>query len=94
MLDCGCSEDGKSLCFKHKLRTIQWSPSATPSRRSPVPPRTPDNSWERGVVKDKRGMPLLDKNLEPIGQAELANNRRQIEDGLRALKNTPPTPAT
>lgn len=78
-------------CFGCKLRSIQWSPSATPSRRNNIPPRPPQNNWEKGIAKDNRGMPLLDKNLQPIGLQELADRRPQIEAGLRQLKNTPPT---
>lgn len=81
-----------SMCFKHKIRTIQWSPSCTPSRRNTIPPKAPNNAWERGIAKDERGMPLLDSNCEPIGLKEMANKRGHYERQLRDLKNTPPTP--
>jgi hypothetical protein len=80
-----------STCFRHKLRSIQFSPACTPTRRNTIPPRTPQNSWERGVATDSRGMPLLDSNCQPIGLKELANNRSTIEGALTDLKNKPTT---
>ena len=79
------------MCFKHKIRTIQWSPAATPSRRNTIPPRTPNNSWEKGTATDDRGMPLLDGNLNPIGLKERANKRGLIDRRLEALRNAPRT---
>ena len=80
------------MCFKHKIRTIQWSPAATPSRRNQIPPKTPNNSWEKGIATDDRGMPLLGASGEPIGLKERASRRGHIDQRLRELKNTPPTP--
>lgn len=96
--DDPCGRDGDcstgTPCFKHKIRSIQWAPSATPSRRNTIAPRTPNNSWERGIAKDERGMPLLRADGSPLGVKELANNRGHIEKRLRELKNTPPTDST
>jgi hypothetical protein len=93
MEDDGHCADGDCstgvTCFRHKLRSIQFTPSCTPTRRNTIPPRTPQNSWERGVATDNRGMPLLDSNMEPIGLKELANNRSTIEGALKDLKNKP-----
>lgn len=61
-----------------------------PSRRNAIPPRTPQNSWERGIATTSRNMPLLDANCEPIGLKELADNRSTIEGQLKDLKNKPP----
>lgn len=77
-------------CFGCKLQSVQWSPSATPNRRNKIPPRPPQNNWEKGIAKDHRGMPLLDGNGDTIGLQELADKRPQIEGSLRRLKNTPP----
>lgn len=79
-------------CFGCKLATIQWSPAATPSRRNTVPPKPPQNHWEKGIVRDDRGMPLLNEKGSEIGLHELASNRSKIETALRDLKNTPTTP--
>lgn len=81
-------------CFGCKIRTIQWSPAATPSRRNTIPPRTPNNSWEKGIAKDERGMPLLNEKGDPVGLHEMASNRGKYEARIRELKNTPPTPTT
>ncbi len=48
------------------LRSVQVSPSATPSRKNSVPPSRPNNSFERGVRKDDRGIPYLDSNGKPL----------------------------
>lgn len=79
-------------CFGCKIKTIQIAPSATPSRRNTIAPRAPQNSWERGIAKDERGMPLLDASNEPIGLHEMASNRGTYEARIRDLKNTPPAP--
>jgi hypothetical protein len=87
--DCGrdgpCTDDRQ--CFKHKIRSIQWSPSATPSRRNNIEPRRPNNSWEKGIATDNRGMPLLNPDGTHIGLQRLADKRPQIEDSLRRLKH-------
>lgn len=85
--DCSTGE----MCFKHKIRTIQISPSATPSRRNHIPPRVGNNSWEKGIAKDDRGMPLLGDKGTPIGLHELAGKRGHIERRISELKNTPPS---
>lgn len=57
------------------LRSIQVSPSATPSRKNSVPPRRPNNSYERGVRKDERGLPYLDTNGKPVRLKEKFDRR-------------------
>lgn len=86
--DGQCSDT--SVCFKHKLRSIQIAPSAMPSRRNSVAPRSlgEGNSWEKGIATDERGMPLIGKNGY-IGLKELQNRRHEIETQLREMKNTP-----
>lgn len=91
-VDGDCST-GKE-CFKHKLRSVQFTPSSMPSRINAVPPKTPQNNWERGVAESRPGMPLLDANCEPVGLKELADNRSTIEGQLRNLKNTAPATPT
>jgi hypothetical protein len=97
MSDC-C--DGDRLCFKHKLAYwrdtggLNISPAATPTRRNNNPPTTfaAKNSWERGVAKDDRGMPYLDKNLEPMPiKAFGEKGRRQVAVNREKLKHQPPT---
>jgi hypothetical protein len=48
-----------------------------------IPPRTPNNSFERGVRKDERGVPYLDKDASPIHLKESFNPRayeRNVRD--------------
>jgi len=80
-----------TTCFRHKLQSIQFSPACTPTRRNTIPPRPANNSWEKGVATNERGMPLLDKNLEPIGLKEYANNRSTYDRRLRDMKHTAPS---
>lgn len=71
--------------FKEKIKSIQFSPAATPSRRNSIPPKVnkDSNSWERGIVRDDRGMPLLDENLQPVGMKEYVNNKHKYEEGKK-----------
>jgi hypothetical protein len=82
----GSHEEG---CFGCKIRSLQWSPSATPSRRNTIAPRKPQNHWERGIAMAKPNMPLLDSGGNQIGLQELADRRPYVEEGLRQLKNAP-----
>lgn len=68
--------------------TIQLSPKATPSKRSPTPPRQPSNSWERGVATDSRGMPLYEDG-RPVSVKQYAERRHEIEAKRRRLDNDP-----
>ena len=68
---------------------IQLSPKATPSVRRTGAPKTADPSWERGIVKDKRGMPLLRSNGTEIGVKDYAENRSKYEAARRRAKNDP-----
>jgi len=95
-----CEEDPKG-CFPCKLRGwseggFQISPAATPSKERRVhPPGVPkgNNSWERPVVTDSRGMPLLRPDGELIRQKEYSENRSAIEAGRRQNHNGPPPPS-
>ena len=80
------------MCFRHKLLSVQFSPSCTPTRRNNIPPKVADNSYAKGIPTDSRGMPFLDKNLEPIGQRQFDRERRKIDETLRRYHNTPPAP--
>ena len=75
-----------------KLNSVQWSPSCHPSTRNSIAPKTPDNSWEKGIVtQDRPGgtvMPVLDQNLEPVPIKDLSHRRHEIEGGLRKLRNS------
>ncbi len=91
--DCSLC-DGDVLCLRHKLaywreRGMQVSPSATPSRRNTVAPRTPNNAWERGVPRDSRGMPVLNPDLTPMGAKQFAENRSRIEESRRRAHQAP-----
>lgn len=89
------SHDGQhgDDCFGCKIKTVQLSPSSTPSRRNSIPPKTnPDsNAWERGIARDSRGMPVLDENLQPMGLKEYAHKKRAVEDGRRKSQYTADT---
>ena len=81
-------------CFACKLLSVQWSPSCHPSTRNTIAPRTPNNSWEKGIVtQDRPGgtvMPVLEShNLEPIPIKDLGHRRHEIKDGLHKLRNAP-----
>jgi len=73
--------DEEELTFAEKIKTIRLGASATPSRRISTRGRPKDkplhNSWERGIPRDARGMPYLDKNGAVVHQKEYSENRRQ-----------------
>jgi len=75
--------DGCGIC-RLSQGEIQLSPKATPSKRSPVPPRKPNNSWEKGLARNERGMPLM-MDGRPIGVKEYAERRHEIDDARRRL---------
>jgi len=49
------------------------APSAMPSTKNHVPPRKPNNSWEKGIRKDNRGVPYLDKTGQEVRMGEKFN---------------------
>lgn len=73
-------------CFGCKVHSIQVSPSAMPSRRNSIAPARPMNSWERGVVRDDRGLPVRRENGDVIGLHEYSGNRHEIDQQLKAVK--------
>lgn len=71
------------------------APSATPNRtaarRQPYRP-VKQPSWEAGVAGERRGdkfVPYLNEHGSPIGIKKYAENRRQIDDRVKRLKNDP-----
>ena len=71
-------------CFGCKVLTIQVNAyTATPNRLHPqVSPRRKEPVWEKGTVKDARGMPYLE-NGEAIPVKRWSENHRHYEDALR-----------
>lgn len=79
-------------CRECKFATIQVSPAVrTTKRYAPSTAFTPMNSWERGIAKDERGLPLLDGNLQPIPVKRYAEKRHEYEARRHELA-TSPTP--
>lgn len=73
--------------------SIQISPQATPSKREGrrflgPPPKKPNNSWERGIATDERGMPLF-MDGKPVSVKRYAERRHEIEDKRRRLHTDP-----
>lgn len=76
-------------CFGCRIRTINFAPSAMPSRMNKTAPRKPDPAWERGIATDERGMPYLKANsTTPMGVKEAAEKRHEIESRRRALRQS------
>lgn len=85
--------DGCPTC---KLRSVQLSPAATPTKTrkfGAVGVPKGNNSWERGIVTDARGMPILKPDGHLIRSKEYAERRHEIEDGRRQLANEVTAPA-
>lgn len=72
---------------------MQLAPSATPTKTKRMPPAGTikgNNSWERPVVTDERGMPLIDgKDFHLIRQKEYSERRSEIESTRRKIANEP-----
>lgn len=67
------------------LRSINVSYQVNPSRMNAVPPRQPQNSFERGVRRDERGIAYLDKNGAPLRMKE-SFNPKSYERGNPSIK--------
>lgn len=78
--------DGCSFC---KLGTIQLSQAIKPRRPNDAPPAGNRNNWERGVVTDGRGVPMLDATGERIGVKQYAENKHAFEAERRRLATHP-----
>lgn len=71
-------------CFACKIRSIQFSPYATPSRLHPEHrPRREANSFNKGVIRDASGAPIHRDDGSVIGFHELTGNRSAIEREIR-----------
>lgn len=91
MSDTAETSDHPADCFHCKIKTIQVSPQATPSRtRASQPVKKTGNSWEKGIVRDERGMPYLNPGtVEPMPIKTFVENRRKIEENKRQALQTP-----
>jgi hypothetical protein len=72
-------------CMTCKLRTVQISPSCYPTSRNHVAPQgTQNNSWERGIARDHRGLPYRDASGNEIPIKRFAEKRSVYESAIRA----------
>ncbi len=73
---CGANRRKGNSCRKcgrvdlEVLRSIQLPPSINPTSRNNIPPRTPNNSYEKGNRMDERGLPFLDATGSPLKMKE------------------------
>lgn len=74
-------------CFRCKVKTIQISPQATPSkRRKHQTVKKDGNSWEKGIVRDGRGMPHLNPGtVEPMPIKTYVENRQKIQEAKKKM---------
>ena len=77
-------------CRTCKLQTIRISPKVAPSSNSAPPTWHQNrNSWEKGTVKDARGVPLLGEDLQPIGVKRYGEQRHKFEARRHELATSP-----
>lgn len=62
-------------------RTLDQSDFLVISRGQP--PRQPSNSFERGVRRDRRGIPYLNSNGKPLKMGETFDPRKYGEGSIR-----------
>jgi hypothetical protein len=75
-------------CDTCRLRSLQVSPAvASTATKKFHPVGTPkgDPAWERQIMTDSRGMPLLKPDGEFIRSKEYAEKRHSIEAGRRQV---------
>lgn len=69
------------------LRSIMVSYQVNPSRMNNVAPSTPNNSFEKGIRKDERGLPYLDTNGVPLRMKESFNKRHYSGNSIKVSTN-------
>jgi len=79
------SADGPEDCYGCRLKSLAIGlPKDFSSRtRSKAPPRTPRNSWEKGIARDERGMPIIRPDLSEVSVKQYAQERHSIEENRR-----------
>lgn len=80
-----CSGCGKHLTLDD-LKTVSAKPvskQGIPSQWNNVAPHRPNNSWERGVRTDERGVPRLDKAGMPVHMGSEFNKRDYESNTIR-----------
>ncbi len=88
---CGANRRKGNGCRKcgrvdlEVLRSIQISPAANPTSRNNIPPRVPNNSFERGNRLDERGLPYLDPGGSPLKMKE-SFDRNKYNGGTETIR--------
>lgn len=78
---CGYERQGRNSCPScgrvdlDTLRSIYISYEVNPRRKNDVPPRKPNNSFEKGIRRDERGVAYLDSNGQPLRMKESFNSK-------------------
>jgi hypothetical protein len=83
------THDPDCACFGCHVRSVQVAKPR--EKRNSIPPKgTAMNSWEKGIVRDSRNMPLLHPgSLEPIPIKRFVERRHEIEEGRRRMAQDP-----
>lgn len=79
--------DGPAECFGCKVKSISVNPYAMPTRLHHTVRKAPEPSWEKGVVRDNRGMPQLNEFGNPMGVKEYSERRHEVEASKRMFAN-------
>ena len=75
-------------CRRERWGSVQLSRKATPTKsKSKALCSKPNNSWEKGIPRDERGVPFLDKKGGIVYQKEFVENRRQWRNTSREQIN-------
>lgn len=81
-------------CWKHKIQYMQLNGASGVGDRShkhrvgEQPLRRPEhnNSWERGIARDDRGVRILSSSGRPIRMKEYSENRRHIDAEVKKMR--------
>jgi hypothetical protein len=75
------AERGECECFKCHIGAVNvGKPSDFATRTRVGRARTPNNSWERGVARGPRGLPVVKPDGSPMGVKEYATKRHLVEE--------------
>lgn len=81
----GCGESLNPLDLA-RFSNQRVSKQGIPSQYNNVPPRRPNNSFEKGRRLDERGVPYLDKAGKPLTM-KAAFDKRKYDSSIRVGSN-------
>lgn len=93
-MGCESGHDGTGDDFGCRIKHVQVSAAALPTRRNNAAPKPANPVWERGIVTQQRPdgsqMPYLDEKNNPIRVRQFQDRRHEFETRIKELKKPNP----